>query len=94
LLPPDDGHIFWNGTSPEEKPDLFREADPSSMSGILAFMPPVAGVNRYLFFDQQYYLPDDILVKSDRMGMAHSLEVRRPFSITVSWSLPPRCRGN
>jgi asparagine synthase (glutamine-hydrolysing) len=24
-------------------------------------------------------LPDDILVKSDRMGMAHSLEVRPPF---------------
>ena len=42
-------------------------------------MPPVDGLDRYLLFDQQCYLPDDILYKSDRMSMAHSLEVRRPF---------------
>jgi asparagine synthase (glutamine-hydrolysing) len=80
LLPPDEGHIFWNGTfSEEEKTDFFREADPSPMLRILARMLPVHGINRYLLFDQQYYLPDDILVKSDRMGMAHSVEVRPPF---------------
>ncbi|HTU32610.1 MAG TPA: asparagine synthase C-terminal domain-containing protein, partial [Candidatus Acidoferrum sp.] len=33
----------------------------------------------YLRFDQQYYLADDILTKSDRMSMAHSVEVRPPF---------------
>jgi asparagine synthase (glutamine-hydrolysing) len=43
-------------------------------------VPPLSDVvNRYLFVDQQYFLPDDILYKCDRMSMAHSLEVRPPF---------------
>jgi asparagine synthase (glutamine-hydrolysing) len=36
-------------------------------------------IDRYLAADQNYYLPDDILYKTDRMSMAHSLEVRPPF---------------
>ena len=38
-----------------------------------------SAVERYLLVDQNYYLPDDILYKTDRMSMAHSLEVRPPF---------------
>jgi asparagine synthase (glutamine-hydrolysing) len=80
LMPADEAHIFWNGTfSEEEKADILHGADSAPMLRILAQMPLVPGIDRYLLFDQQYYLPDNILYKSDRMGMAHSLEVRPPF---------------
>ncbi|WP_420547703.1 asparagine synthase (glutamine-hydrolyzing) [Curvivirga sp.] len=36
-------------------------------------------IDRWMLGDQQYYLPSDMLVKSDRISMAHSLEVRVPF---------------
>lgn len=35
--------------------------------------------DRALLADQSYYLPADLLVKTDRISMAHSLEVRVPF---------------
>ncbi len=37
------------------------------------------GLERFLYVDQQTHLPDEFLVKVDRLSMAHSLEVRPPF---------------
>ena len=80
LLPEDDAHIFWNGTfSESEKANFFLQVNPEPMRRILQNMLEGPGLNRFLLFDQQYYLPDDILYKADRMSMAHSLEVRPPF---------------
>ncbi len=37
-------------------------------------------LNRLLHVDSEVFLPDDLMVKNDRMTMAHSLEARVPFT--------------
>ena len=80
LLSPEMAHVYWNGTFTEsEKRDFFHFADPNPMTDILRNMKAGSGLERFLDFDQRYYLADDILYKVDRMTMAHSLEARPPF---------------
>ena len=51
------------------------------------------GADRYLWVDFHTYLPDELLVKEDRMTMTHGLEARVPFLdndvIDFAWTLPP-----
>lgn len=39
-------------------------------------------LNRLLHIDSAVFLPDDLMIKNDRMSMAHSLEARVPFTDT------------
>lgn len=80
LLSREEAHTFWNGTfSGDEKRNLLRMQNPPGLAFILAGMQQGYGLERYLQFDQRYFLPDNILNKVDRMSMAHALEVRPPF---------------
>ena len=76
--------MHWNGTfSEEEKNELLKSQPTGALDSILSELreKSLAGdhLSPYLWFDQKYFLPDDILTKVDRMSMAHAVEVRPPF---------------
>lgn len=84
LMSPARAHVYWNGTfSDTEKKALVRQLLPSSLQHVLSELDGLPATSDdlapYLWLDQKYYLADDILTKSDRMSMAHSVEVRPPF---------------
>jgi len=81
-LDPDEAHFFWNGTfTNQQRKQILRGSNGNGLRALVARLGiQSSGVlDRYLQVDQSYYLPDDILYKTDRMSMAHSLEVRPPF---------------
>jgi asparagine synthase (glutamine-hydrolysing) len=84
LMPPERAHAFWNGTfANADMKTILNKKLPGSLEQILSQVANLPKLNTdlrsFLWLDQKYYLADDILTKSDRMSMAHSVEVRPPF---------------
>jgi asparagine synthase (glutamine-hydrolysing) len=71
----------------------FGEAHPAAA---LLGEPPLPGIPGLQLLDARTYLPDDLLVKSDRASMATSLELRSPLLdhrvLEVGLSLPDSLR--
>lgn len=84
-LPPADRHYGFKVIfAPEDLEQLWRgeAADPALARTLFRRLHDEGGtdpVNRLLAIDAQVYLPDDLLVKVDRMSMAFGLETRVPF---------------
>ncbi len=57
---------------------------------------PGDGLNRFCYLDTRFYLPADMLVKVDRVTMAHSLEARVPLLderlVAFAFRLSPRLK--
>jgi asparagine synthase (glutamine-hydrolysing) len=83
--PPNLWNPLWLAPlQPDEIADIFEtrvSADELYSEAIAAWdaAPSTHLVDRVLDFYTRFYLTDDILVKTDRASMMHSLEVRAPF---------------
>ena len=86
-LPPGQAHFAWNGTwLPQRAGGLLKAPELSAVAeGSLARLSEHHNLSSHLELrhlqraDAGEYLANDILVKVDRMSMAHGLEVRAPF---------------
>jgi asparagine synthase (glutamine-hydrolysing) len=104
-LPPATAHLTWNGAwLPSQAarfltPPALREKAASCLARLTErhHVPPHPTLQDLQLLDIAEYLPNDILVKSDRMSMAHGLEIRAPFLeprlAQFALSLPARLKS-
>src|SRR2546426_1060405 len=108
-LPPAAGHLWWMTMMAEDmKAALYANGRRGGDGDGRALDPTLRpyealyresdgdDLDRLQYIDTTLYLPGDLLAKSDRMSMAHSLEARVPFLdravVELARRIPPRLR--
>ncbi len=89
---PAEAHLWWRIVLTEAQkrellaPELFSQFDaqPSVRHFLDAYNRSNASetLSRLMDVDSSVFLPDDLMIKNDRMSMAHSLEARVPLTDT------------
>lgn len=89
-LPPAQAHLWWRVVLTEDQkralytPEVLENInlERSDRFFIQSFERSTArdDLNKLLHIDAALFLPDDLMVKNDRMSMAHSLETRVPMT--------------
>jgi asparagine synthase (glutamine-hydrolysing) len=80
---------------------LTRAFGPGAVQGLVSELAPywersrhASPLDRMLYFDTKVWLPDELLIKADKMTMAWAVELRVPFLDHVllehTWRLPPQ----
>lgn len=89
-LPPADAHLWWRVVltearkralyAPEVIEDLDAQPPARWFREVYERSRAADPLDRLLHVDSSVFLPDDLMIKNDRMTMAHSLEARVPFT--------------
>jgi asparagine synthase (glutamine-hydrolysing) len=107
-LPPAAAHLWWRIVLSEQQKlalytprvldQLDLQASDRHFHKFFAEANAHDTLNRLLYIDSSVFLPDDLMIKNDRMSMAHSLEARVPFTdhdlvefmarVPMRWKLP------
>jgi asparagine synthase (glutamine-hydrolysing) len=105
-LSPAQAHLWWRIVLTEAQklelyaPDVLEQITPQASDRFFldAFERPQApdALSRLMYIDAAVFLPDDLMIKNDRMSMAHSIEARVPFTdlelTAFMSSVPPRLK--